>query len=154
MKRLTTLLLFLLCTFAWAQDEEERVYVSSCSLFVKATVYTPDSSDIAGKAMVEATLCDKNGIPIPGQKIAMTATCGILTCLQTETGSWADSSRQSPEHSCFVTGHDGKVLVFLVDIPFNRPGKVKTSCTYGDFKVQASAGFSVTRKVTRKKRPA
>jgi hypothetical protein len=151
MKHLVTLLLLTLCAGAWAQDEEERVYVSSCSLFVKVTVYTPDSGDRSGKAMVEASLSDKNGLPIPDRKLSLTATCGTLTCPQ-QTGQWIDSTGQTPAQSCFVTGNDGKVLVFLVDIPFNKPGRVKASCLWGNSKVQASTGFSITRKVIRKKR--
>jgi hypothetical protein len=73
--------LLIICVRSWAQEEDERVYVSSCSLFVKITPYTPDSGDVSGKAMIEATLCDKSGIPIPDQEIKLTATCGTLSCL-------------------------------------------------------------------------
>jgi hypothetical protein len=142
---LATLTIF--CTNIWAQDEDERVYVTSCSLFVKATVYTPDSSDVAGKAMIEAALSDKNGIPIPGRKITLTATCGTLTCLQSNMAN--DSAPRTQEGPCFTTGNDGKILVFLVDIPFNKPGRVKAGCTFGDFKVNASSKFSIMRKITK-----
>ena len=139
--------LMLFCACAWAQDEDEREYVSSCSLAVKVTVYSPESNDLSGKAMVEAMLCDKGKIPIPGRKITMTATCGTLTCLQSNMAN--DSGPRSFEGSCFTTGNDGKVLVFLVDIPFNKPGRVKAACTVGDFNITASSKFSIMRKITK-----
>ena len=148
MQRLILAILVLLCVRTWAQDDDERVYVASCSLYVKTTPYTPDPGDASGKAMVEATLCDKSGIPIPDQEIKMTATCGTLSCLSMDT--YAPAGSASPGRSCFITGRDGKIQVFLSDIPFNRPGRVKASCAYGDFRVHASSSFSITRKIIKK----
>ena len=148
MQRLILTILVFLCIRSWAQDDDERVYVASCSLFVKTTPYTPDSGNTSGNAMVEAMLCDKSGIPIPDQEIKMTATCGTLSCLSMDT--YAPAGSASPGRSCFITGRDGKIQVFLSDIPFNKPGRVKASCTYGDFKVHASSSFSITRKIIKK----
>ena len=142
------LALLLFCTSLWAQDEDERVYVASCSLYVKTTPYTPDPENVSGSAMVEATLCDKSGIPIPDQEIIMTATCGTLYC--PSSFSYASTDSSAHDRSCFVTGRDGKIQVFLSDIPFNKPGRVKASCAYGDIKVHASSSFSITRKIIKK----
>lgn len=140
--------LLIICVRAWAQEEDERVYVSSCSLFVKITPYTPDSGDVSGKAMIETTLSDKSGIPIPDQEIKLTATCGTLSCLSPDTIGMSGTALSGP--SCLVTDKDGKTQVFLIDIPFNRPGRVKAACSYGSFKVHASCGFSITRKIIKK----
>ncbi|MGA2508109.1 MAG: hypothetical protein ABSF80_11615 [Chitinispirillaceae bacterium] len=140
--------LLIVCVRSWAQEEDERVYVSSCSLFVKITPYTPDSGDVSGKAMIEATLSDKSGIPIPDQEIKLTATCGTLSCLSLDNIGM--SGAVSSGRSCFVTDKDGKIQVFLIDIPFNRPGRVKAACIYGNFKVHASCSFSITRKIIKK----
>lgn len=136
------------CASVWAQDDDEQVYVVSCSIYVKTTPYTPDPGDVSGKAIVEAMLCDKSGIPIPVQEIKMTATCGTLSCPQ--TAIYNTSGAVSAENSCFITGNDGKIQVLLSDIPFNKPGRVNASCTYGDFKVHASSSFSITRKTIKK----
>jgi len=135
-------------SWLWAQDEDERVYAVSCSLYVLTMPYTPDSGDVSGKAIVEATLCDRSGIPIPGQEIKMTTTCGTLSC--PSRGIYETAGKASPENACFITGQDGKIQVFLSDIPFNNPGKVKASCTYSNIKVHASSRFSIIRKIIKK----
>jgi hypothetical protein len=141
------LLAFLLfsCVRLWAQDEEERIFVASCSLSVKTTLYTPDPGDVFGKAMIEATLCDRNGIPIPDQEIKMTSTCGKLSCLSLD-----NIGTVSSKYSCFISGPDGKIQVYLLDIPFNKTGFIKASCTYGEMKVHASSNFLITRKIIKK----
>ena len=148
MKNLTLAMALIFCASVLAQDEDERVYAVSCSLYVMATPYTPDSGDVSGKAIVEATLCEKSGIPIPGQEIKMTTTCGTLSC--PSMGIYESAGSASPENACFITGPDGKIQVFLSDIPFNKPGRVKASCTYSDIKVHASSSFSITRKIIKK----
>ena len=150
MPRFLPAALLLLCACLWAQDDDERVYVASCSLYVKTNPYTPDPGDVSGRAMVEAMLCDKSGIPIPGQEIKMTTTCGALSC--PSVGIYESSGTASPANACFITGSNGKIEVFLSDIPFNKPGQVKASCTYGDLKVRASSSFSITRKIIKKRK--
>ena len=145
---LTAMLCMAMTSWLWAQDEDERVYAVSCSLYVKAAPYTPDSGDVSGKAIIEATLCDKSGIPIPGQNIKMTTTCGRLSC--PSMGIYESAGSTSPENACFITGSDGKIQVFLSDIPFNIPGRIRASCTYGDLTVRASCSFSITRKIIKK----
>jgi hypothetical protein len=148
MKNLTLAMVLIFCASAWAQDEDERVYAVSCSLYVLTMPYTPDSGDVSGKAIVYATLCDKSGIPIPGQQIKMTTTCGTLSC--PPMGIYESAGSASSENACFITGSNGKIEVFLSDIPFNKPGRVKASCTYSDIKVHASSNFSITRKIIKK----
>jgi|WetSurMetagenome_2_1015567.scaffolds.fasta_scaffold169278_3 hypothetical protein len=148
MKNLTLAMVLIFCTQVWAQDEDERVFAVSCSLYVVTMPYTPDSGDVSGKAIVYATLCDKSGIPIPGQKIKMTATCGTLSC--PSMGIYESAVSTSPENACFITGSNGKIEVFLSGIPFNRPGRIKASCTYSDIKVSASSSFSITKKIIKK----
>jgi hypothetical protein len=133
----------------WAQEDDERVYVVSCSLYVKTNPYMPDPADVSGMAMVEATLCDRSGIPIPGEEIHMTATCGTLTC--PSVYSYAPKDSASRDRTCYTTDRNGRIQVFLHNIPFNTKGRVKASCEYGDIKVQASSTFSVTRKTIKKR---
>ena len=145
LQRILLAVLLFSCTRLWAQDEEDRIFVASCSLSIKTTLYTPDPGDALGKAMIEATLCDRNGIPIPGQEIKMTSTCGNLSCLSLE-----NIGTVSSKYSCFITEPDGKIQVYLLDIPFNKTGRIKASCTYGDLKVHASSNFLITRKIIKK----
>jgi hypothetical protein len=147
MKILVPLILLFLFVQSRAQEEDETVYATSCSLSVKTTVYKADPGDVVGRASIEATLCDKSGTPIPGQTIVITATSGTFTCIPPDGASGINTA----DHSCFVTGADGKILVYLVDIPFNKPGRLKATCHYGDFNVKAASSYSITHKVTRKK---
>jgi hypothetical protein len=140
--------LLLLCASVWAQDDDERVYAVSCSLYVRTSPFTPDSGDVSGRAMVNAILCDKSGIPIPGQEITMTVTCGTFSCPSAFSYVPADSVSQ--DRSCYITDQNGKIEVFLSDIPFNKQGKVKASCTYSGIKVQASSIFLITRKIIKR----
>lgn len=149
MNKLASIPLLLLFLFApsRAQEEEETVVATSCSLSVKTTVYKADPGDVVGKASIEATLCDKAGTPIPDQTINVTATSGSFTCIPPDGISGINTS----DRSCFVTGPDGKVLVYLIDIPFNKPGRIKATCNYGDFTLNAAGRYSISRSVTRKK---
>jgi hypothetical protein len=153
MKNLIVAAALIFCAGAWAQDDDERVYAVSCSLYVKTSPFTPDSGDVSGRAMVNAMLCDKSGIPIPGQEITMTVTCGTFSC--PSAFSYVPADPVSQDRSCYITDQNGKIEVFLSDIPFNKQGKVKASCTYSGIKVQASSSFLITRKIikrgTRKK---
>jgi len=135
---------------AQPEDEqaEETVVTTSCSLSVKTIVYNPEAGDVVGKASVQAFLCDKGGIPIPNQPIDMTSTGGTFTCIPPD----GMGSANTTDRSCFVTGSDGTIQVYLVDIPFNKPGKIKATCTYGDFTVHATGNYSITRNITRKKK--
>jgi hypothetical protein len=150
MNKLIPLMLLFLFVQSRAQEEElteETVVATSCSLSVKTTVYKADQVDVSGKASIEALLCDKSGTPIPDQTINVTATTGTFTCIPPEGVIGINTS----DRSCFVTGPDGKILVFLVDIPFNQPGRIKATCNYGDFTVHAASSYSITRNVIKKK---
>jgi hypothetical protein len=147
---LSVIVALLLSFPAWAQPEdpdEEVVHATSCSLSVKTSVYNPDPGDATGTASVEAFLCDKGGVPIPYQPIVMTSTNGMFSCIPPN----AVTGSVSADRSCFVTGSDGRILVYLVDIPFNKPGRIQASCTYGSFVVKASGSYSLTRNVITKK---
>ncbi|MBN1129459.1 MAG: hypothetical protein JXA71_10760 [Chitinispirillaceae bacterium] len=148
MKKIIVAAALSFCTGALAQEDDERVYTVSCSLYVKTSPFMPDSGDVSGRAMVNAVLCDKSGIPIPGQKIAVTVTCGTLSCPSAFSYLPADSVSQ--DRSCYISDQNGNIEVFLSDIPFNKPGKVKASCVYGDIKVQASSSFLITRKIIKR----
>lgn len=139
------LLLFFVQSHAQQDDAEETVYATSCSLSVKTTVYPVEDGDVVAKVSIQATLSDKSGIPIPNQKITMTSTSGTFTCIAPDGAGGSNTA----DHSCFITGPDGKILVFLVDVPFNKPGQIKAVCTYGNFTLHASSRYSIKRKVTR-----
>lgn len=150
MRKLIPLVILFLFIQSRAQEQdqtEESVVATSCSLSVKTTVYKADPGDVVGKASIEATLCDKSGTPIVDQTINITATSGTFTCISPDGISGINTA----DRSCFVTGPDGKILVYLVDIPFNKPGRIKATCTYGEFTVHAASSYSITRNVIKKK---
>jgi hypothetical protein len=135
-KMIATLLPLLACVCVWAQEGDEETYtVASCSLAVKTTVYPALPDDRAGRVMVEGILCDKAGNPIPNQEIQMVATSGTFSCIPPE--SFASPDETSSERSCFITGSDGKIRVYLTSIPFNKQGRLKATCTYKECSVKA-----------------
>ena len=81
MKILGAVFLLFIGGIVWSQTEHEDTIATSCSLFIKTTVLTPDSFDRTGIAKVEATLTDKTGTPISGQTINLTSTSGNFTCI-------------------------------------------------------------------------
>jgi hypothetical protein len=137
--------LFMSAATACAQEEDEASVTISCSLFVKATVSPADSADRFGKAVIEATLCDKQGVPIADQEIRLTSSCGKFFCPPPD-------SALSPDYSsCYITGPDGRIKVELTTIPFNTAGRVVASCRYGTITVKASSTFSIKRNMLKKK---
>lgn len=148
MKTLFFLTMLFLTVQSRAQEGEQpeaTEYAASCSLSVKTTVFKVEPSDVVGRASIEATLSDKSGTPISGQTIEITSTNGTFTCIAPNDFSGVNTA----DHSCFVTGPDGTILVYLVDIPFNKPGRLKATCHYGEFNVHASSRYSITHKVSR-----
>jgi hypothetical protein len=128
------------CT--WAQGGE------SISLFVKTTVYPFDSTQLSGHGKVEATLRYSKGAPIPGQVIQLNSAVGTFSCKLPDIVNEVDSS--SSDNSCFSTGKDGKVLVYLINIPFNSQGMVTASCEFNGIAVKASSTFWVKKMLVKK----
>lgn len=145
MKRQIVMLVLLAAAAAWAQGGE------AISLHIKTSVYPCDSFDQVGHGKVEATLCYKDGAPVPNQVIVLTTTCGNLSCKLPDVENEVDSG--STDITCYTTGKDGKILVYLVNIPFNSEGRVSATCHYKDMTVQASSTYWVKRYLV-KKRPA
>jgi hypothetical protein len=157
MKHIMWLSVICLVAGAYAQDEQEFVSESSCSLSVKTTMFPVDSSDKSGKATIEALLTDNKGNPLPDQVIQVTSTNGKFSCMPPV--SFSDAVVSSGTEGCLKTQEDGTIKIYLVHIPFNNPGKVKAMCTYGNFKVSAFGSYVVTKytkssKKTRPKKPA
>jgi hypothetical protein len=148
-----TIITFVMTAALFAQEEQEFVTETSCSLSIKATVFPVDSSDKFGKATIEALLTDNKGNPLPDQTIQVTATNGTFTCMPPV--SFSDAEVSSSVEGCLKTQEDGTIKIYLVHIPFNRPGNVKAFCTYGNFKVSAIGAYSVTKfvKSSKKTRP-
>jgi hypothetical protein len=138
------LLIFMLtaapCT--WAQGGE------SISLFVKTTVYPFDSTQPSGHGKVEATLRYSKGAPIPGQVIELNSAVGTFSCKLPDILNEVDSS--SSDNACFTTGKDGKIIVYLINIPFNSQGTVTASCEFNGIAVKASSTFWVKKMVVKK----
>jgi hypothetical protein len=143
MKQAVVVVLLLLVSLSWAQEEEEIITETSCSLSIKTIVLPVDSQDNTGKVEIEALLTDNKGQPLEGQDIRMTATNGTLTCMPPTSFSHAEIPTGT--EGCLKTQEDGTVRIYLVNIPFNRPGQVKAFCTYGDFKVSAIGAYSIKK---------
>ena len=132
-----------------AQMDDETEFAYSCSLSIKTTVFPPDSSEKTGRGYVEALLCDKNGVPLPNKEITMSTSCGQLSCQA--PGWYDDISSISSDRSCFKTGADGRVQVYLANIPFNTRGLIKATSNCDEITVRATGNFQISRKVVKHK---
>jgi hypothetical protein len=155
MKKLFYFCLFLLIpTICQAQDKDELMYAASCSLSIKTKVYPAESYDATGKAQVIAFVCDKEGNPMPIQKVEITATAGTVVCQIPgfSNANWLNSTSSLSDQSCFVTGQDGRVTAYVTDIPFNQAVGIRANCTCNNFNLSATGKVMLTRKITQKKK--
>jgi hypothetical protein len=145
----SVLILAIAALHVFAQYDDEPEFAYSCSLSIKITVFPPDTADKSGRGYVEVFLCDKNGTPVPNTAISMISSCGILSCQA--PGWYDDISSISSDKSCFTTGADGRVQVYLSDVPFNTPGKIKATSFCNDINVSGSGTFRVSRTILKKR---
>ncbi len=118
---------------------DEKV-VTSCTLSIKvSTVQSIESA--APKALVEVFLLNKDGEPISGGQIGLTATAGTFIC----------NEINMDDKTCFFSGPDGKAKITLINIPYNSPVKIKASYNCGDYDVYATGNLLLTKRTTRKK---
>jgi len=143
--------LLILAGVSWCQSDrlDPDVY-TTCSLSVRAKVFAPDFGESFGRALITATLCTTDGVPIPNKEINMTVSSGMFSCLPPDSFSAAELS--SADHSCFITDVEGKMEVYVARIPINKPGLVKASFPFGDGVVKACCTFAITKRIAKKKR--
>lgn len=134
---------------AYGQMDDETEFAYSCSLSLKTTVFPPDTSEKTGRGYVEALLCDKNGIPIPNKEIRIVTSCGQLSCQA--PGWYDDISSISTDRSCYMTGADGKIQVYLANVPFNTQGFIKATSACDEITVNATGHFKISRTSVRSK---
>jgi|GEM_PF-1163105 hypothetical protein len=132
--------LLLAAAAAWPQNGNAGM---ALSLYVKTSVYPSDSADRFGHGKVEATFRFKDGAPLPNQEIQLSTTNGVFSCNLPDIENEVDSA--TFDESCCTTGKDGRILVYLTNIPFNSQGMVTASCTYGDVSVKATSTFWIKR---------
>ena len=124
-------------------SENEFGTEGSCAIRVKAAVYPSDSSEQYGKARVYATLMTKDGMPITNQEIQLAANCGEFSCKPSDAED--PTVVDSAIASCTQTDKNGKIMVYLVNIPFNVTGHIDAACDYGNMSVKASCTFLISR---------
>ncbi len=133
---------FLLCSAAATRPQNNDAG-TSVSLAVKTSLYPSDTLDRYGHGIVRATFRYESGRPISGTQISLSSTCGELSCVLPDIEGGQDSV--SSDQSCFTTGNDGSIRVYLIRIPFNSSGEVTASCAYGDYTVTARCSFWIKR---------
>jgi len=130
----------------------EESIVQSCSLSVKVKPQQPSPADPAAKIIVEVTVLSRDGTPVQGNTINLTATSGTFLCTSYSNDSTLSTSANSDDKSCFITNTDGKTIITLVNVPFNTTVKVKASTECGDFVLTSSGSAIVTKKTVKKKK--
>ena len=146
-------MVFSLFSFGWSYEipDETEVISRTCSLSVKLEVIPdPEMKRRSGRAKVAVLLCDRDGNPHRGEKMALTATVGTFICTLPEERTGSSDETTS---DCFTTGDDGYARLYLVNIPFNHQVRVKAQYDCGDYIVTGNASLAITRgKVRHKKR--
>jgi hypothetical protein len=161
MKHLLFAIALIAASYAWAQDEDgnegtttisegTEVVAASCSLSIKTTVLPSDSFDGTGKVRIVALLLSKTGTPIPDVEIHVSANCGTFSCKPPANEIDTDNE---PDQAgfCYNTKKDGSIRVYLVNIPFNKPGKVLATCQVGTFFPRAISTFVIRRAIIKGK---
>lgn len=123
----------------------EESIVQTCSLSIKITPSQPQPSDLAAKAEISVTVLSRDGIPVIGNQIELTANAGTFNCPAVAGES------ESDDKSCFSTNQDGKAIITLINLPFNKSIKVKASTQCGDYVLTASGSVIISKKVIKKK---
>lgn len=132
-----------------AQEEQRPGLEPTCVMHLKSSVFPSDTFEQYGKARLYVTLTTQDGTPIPQQQIIFSANCGVLTCQVRDIGD--TTAIDSTLFNCDYTDKNGKVMVYLVNIPFNNQGRVTASCDYGTLSVSASCTFLITRHLMARK---
>jgi|WetSurMetagenome_2_1015567.scaffolds.fasta_scaffold00717_14 hypothetical protein len=130
----------LLSGLVWGQQCRAEFAIT---LSVKTYVYPSDSADRYGHGKVEAVLRYKEGAPIPNRRLSLETTAGDFSCKLPDIANEVDSS--SSDESCFTTDKNGRVLAYIINIPFNSQGMVTASCSFDDVSVKATGTFWIKR---------
>jgi hypothetical protein len=129
-------------------DSAEIASISSCSLSVKTTVRQAGGKENFGQIRVDVTLCDRDGVPVSDQEIKLSSTAGSFSCLPPDSVLPPGDSIREP---CFFTQSNGKMTMFLINVPFNITGRVTAACSYKKFNLKSSGTFIIKRKTFKKK---
>lgn len=138
-----------LCTIkAFAYDFIESEEHTTCYISMSMKMSQVKTTDKTGRAVVEVTLKDKSGNPLPGREIELNASWGMFLCILPEE---ADSAgvNSAEERGCYTTDANGKSRINLINIQLDSPVKVKATCDCGGYSVYAS-GTLTMRSVKKK----
>jgi hypothetical protein len=131
-------------------DTDEKVVVS-CSLSIKIKPVKPLNDENTAKAIVEVTLLSRDGAPIQGTEIDISATQGTFMC-NTITNDSGSIKFDANDRTCFFTNSDGKSITNLLNLPLNTQVRIKAKCTCGDYTMTASGSTTISKKIIRKKK--
>lgn len=137
---------------AWCYEilDENEVTSRTCRLAVNAVIIQDETlQKSSGRVLVTVHVFDGEGNPYRGEPIVLTATSGTFLCrLPDDTAAGSIEA----EETCFSTGDDGKANVFLVNIPFNQPLRIKATHDCDGRLITGTASVTISRGVVRKKK--
>jgi len=131
-------------------DSDEQIVVS-CSLSMKVKPIQLLEGETMAKAIIEVTLLSRDGAPVQGTQIDVSATQGTFMC-NTITNDSGSIKYDADDRSCFVTNTDGKAIINLLNLPLNTQVRVKAKCSCGDYTMTASGSTTISKKIIRKKK--
>jgi hypothetical protein len=148
MHRYLILMIIGAALLGWSEDGTSIESVS-CKISMTVVANKSNPGDVAGTAIVNVTLIDKAGNPIAGREIAVQGTGGTLLCRMPGDTS-GSTIKVEDDRSCYTTGENGKVRLYLVNIPVNTTVRVNATAICGDFEVHAKGSVAITRGYPRK----
>lgn len=126
-------------------DQEEAEVTHSCSLSVALAALPDETVRASGRARFSAFLCNRHGEPSAGETLQITATHGTLLCTLPGDSSVVDGTAAT---SCFTTGKNGRLVVYLINIPLNQVVQVKAHYDCGEYLVSGTGNLVISRSRT------
>lgn len=133
----------------FAYDFVESEEHSTCYISMNMKMAPVKATDKSGRGVIEVTLKDKSGNPLPGKEIQLNASWGTFLCILTEEAQ-SKGVNAAEQRDCYITDSSGKARINLINIQLDSPVKVKASCDCGGYTVFANGTMTV-RSVKKKK---
>lgn len=130
---------------------DEESISSSCKISMQITMASPEVDGPAGRAVVEVKLINDLGNPLSGYTVQLTSTRGTFVCQLPEQEK-NNTDDQELDRSCFLTGHDGKIKVNLINVPQSEVVQVKAVCDCGGYQVFTSGNLNFGKKIIKRKK--
>ncbi len=154
MKKLPLLAILIFHIFSFGYEvslPDEETTSSTCKISMQLAMTPPEADGSTGRAIVEVRLSNDLGNPLSGYTIQLTSNRGTFLC-QLPDQKESNSADTEMDRTCFLTGHDGKIKVHLVNLPESEVIQVKAVCDCGGYQVFTSGNINFGKKNIKRKK--